>query len=664
MNDMGKQIEKIRDYLILGIVFLFPIIVTNSFMDQVGLPKLIFLGFMLCLLFVATAIQVYVSGKFEIAKGKFDLAVIVMVAAYLISALAATPNKMEAFFMPGNATIIIGLGIFYFFLNTIANRDKDKLKLTLILSAVTMSFILLAGFIGLFDKIPQLSIFVKSGIFNPAGDFITSSVFLVAVIPLVIVFLVKEKDIIKKLVFAFCLVFVLIGTGISIFTLAAPEKKASPLLPDFATSWSVSVDSIKGNPLLGVGPGNYLTAFNKFRPNSYNLTNLWQYRFSNSRNWFLTVISETGILGLTGLLLLLMSLVKMLDRNISIYRESRTLVIDLLGVFILIGLIIVLLLFPGTFTLLFLLFIFLSFNSQARVSTIQLSNESAAPRSVIALILIGAVLFFAFKSRPVILAEYKFKQASDALSTNDGKKTYDLLATAITLNPQVDKYHASYAQINLAIARSIIASKKDAKDLTDDEKNTALQLIQQAIREGQATVSLNPTRAGNWQVLANIYQVIIPFANQADQFALQSYSQTIALDPLDPTLRISLGGIYYSLGKYDDAISSYQFAAYAKPDFANAYYNLSAAYAAKNDFDNAIAAMNKVLSLVPKDSNDYKQAQSDLDALTKKQKTKETTTGSTSTNLTAPQKQTQAINPPLNLNKEASPPAAVATPAP
>lgn len=662
---MGRQqVEKIKDYLILGTVFLFPIIAANSFVDQVGLPKLIFLGFILCLLLAATAIHIYLSGKFEIAKGKFDLAVLVLVVAYLISALVATPNKMEAFFMPGNASIIIALGIFYFFLNTIANKDKDKLKIALILSAVTVSFILLAGFVGLFDKIPQLAGFVKSGIFNPTGDFITSSVFLAAVIPLIIIFLVKEKDIIKKLVFAFCLVFVLIGAGISIFTLLAPEKKASPLLPDFMTSWSVSVDSLKENPLLGVGAGNYLTAFNKFRPNSYNMTSLWQYRFSNSRDWFLTVISETGLLGVAGLLILAMSLIKMLDRNISIYRESRTLMIDVFGMLTLIALFVVLLMFPGTFTLLFLFFVFLAFNSQARVHTIHLSNESAAPRTLIALVLIGAILLFAFKSRPVILAEYKFKQASDALLANDGKKTYDLLGSAINLNPRVDKYHASYAQVNLAIARSIIASKKDAKDLTDDEKNTVLQLIQQAIREGQATVSLNPTRAGNWQVLANIYQVIIPFANQADQFALQSYSQTIALDPLDPTLRIAQGGIYYSLGKYDDAINAYQFAAYAKPDFANAYYNLSAAYAAKNDFDNAIAAMNKVLSLVPKDSSDYKQAQSDLDTLTKKQKTKETTVGSTSNNLTAPQKQTQTINPPLDLSKEASPPAAQATPAP
>lgn len=661
---MGKQILKIKDYLILGVVFLFPLITTSTFVDQTGLPKIIFLGLVLCLLLIIIALQAYVDGKIEIAKGKFDFAVLILVVAYLASAIVATPNKMDAFFAPGTATIILGLGIFYFILNTISTKEREKLKLTLVLSAVTLSFVLLMGFVGIFDKIPQLASLIKSNLFNPAGDFITSSVFLAITVPLIIIFLIKEKDIVKKLVFAFCLVFVLIGAGISIFTLVAPEKKASPLLPSFSTSWAVSVESIRENPLFGVGAGNYLTAFNKFRPNSYNLTDLWQYRFSNARDWFLTVIGETGILGLAGTLLLVLSLIKILDRNISIYRESRTLVIDPVSIFILLALFIVLTLFPGTLSLLFLFFVFLSLNSQARVHTIHLSNESAAPRTIIALVLVGLVVFFAFKSRPVLLAEYQFKQASDALASNDGKKTYDLLASAITNNPRVDKYHASYAQVNLAIARSIIASKKDAKDLTEDEKNTALQLIQQAIREGQATVSLNPTRAGNWQVLANIYQVIIPFANQADQFAIQSYSQTISLDPLDPTLRISLGGIYYSLGKYDDAINTFQFAALAKPDFANAYYNLSAAYAAKNDFDNAIAAMNKVISLVPKDSSDYKQAQSDLDALTKKQKTKETTTGSTSTNLTVPQKQTPVINPALDLSKEASPPAALATPAP
>ncbi len=163
--------------------------------------------------------------------------------------------------------------------------------------------------------------------------------------------------------------------------------------------------------------------------------------------------------------------------------------------------------------------------------------------------------------------------------------------------------------------------------------------------------------------MANVYQVIIPFANQADQFAVQSYNQTIALDPTDPNIRISLGEVYYSLGQFDNAISTFQLAAAAKPDLANAYYNLASAYAAKNDFASAITAMNTVISLVPKSSADYKLAQTNLVELQKKQKDLQAATTTNSTNLTSPQKETPVINPQLNLPSEASPPAAPKLPA-
>jgi tetratricopeptide (TPR) repeat protein len=652
---MQKQIESLREYLILAIIFLFPITFASTFIDQIQTPKLIILGFLICLTIIVTAIQLYISGQIYYAKGKFDLPIFIIVLAYLLSAIFITPNKVEAFFIPGTASLVIGLGILYFLINTIA--DKNKVKTTLVASSVTLSLILLASFIGVFSKIPQLPAFVTSASFNPTGDFLTSTIYLAASLPFALYFLVKEKELLKKLTFAFCLVFILIAFGISLFTLLSFDKKSLPVLPPYQTSWAVAIDTIRENPLLGIGPGNYLSSFGRFRPVSYNLTNLWQLRFGVGRDWYLTIITETGIVGAIGTLFLIFSVFKLIDKNVSIYKESRSLMIDGVSLVLLVLLLIALAIFPPTATAMLLIFVFIALNSQAKVLTLTFSgNNLATQRVILCIILIGIVIFLGVQARPLILAEAKFKEANDTLIANNGKKTYDNLQQAINLNPYVDRYHASYAQVNLAIARSVITSVKDTKDLTDTQKSTVTQLIQQAIREGQNTVALNPVRAANWQVLANIYQVIIPFASQADQYAIQSYNQTIALDPIDPNVRISLGGLYYSLGQYDNAINSFQFAALAKSDLANAYYNLAAAYAAKNDFNNAIAAMNKVLSLVPKDSSDYKVASGDLDTLQKKQKTLQDT--SSSTNLTTPQKaQVPAISPQLNLPQEASPPA-------
>jgi tetratricopeptide (TPR) repeat protein len=79
-----------------------------------------------------------------------------------------------------------------------------------------------------------------------------------------------------------------------------------------------------------------------------------------------------------------------------------------------------------------------------------------------------------------------------------------------------------------------------------------------------------------------------------------------------------LGGIYYALKDYDQAIRFFQQAVDVKPNFANGYYNLTAAYREKGDFVKAHEMMQITLSLVPPESEDYSKAKIELDELAKK----------------------------------------------
>jgi tetratricopeptide (TPR) repeat protein len=204
----------------------------------------------------------------------------------------------------------------------------------------------------------------------------------------------------------------------------------------------------------------------------------------------------------------------------------------------------------------------------------------------------------------------------------------------------------------MALATSL-ASKTD---LTDTDRTTITQLVQAAINEGKATVTLNPGRSGNWEILAQIYRSIMPFAQGADQFTIQTYTQAVALDPTNPNLRIELGGVYYALGNYDSAIDTFKLAVLAKSDLANAHYNLAIAYRDKKDYTDAVTEMNNVLSLVAPGTSDYTLAKSTLDDL-QKNIPATPTTGTTSQSLTTPAAVKPAIKPPLTLPEEATPPA-------
>lgn len=149
-------------------------------------------------------------------------------------------------------------------------------------------------------------------------------------------------------------------------------------------------------------PGNYLTAFNRFRPVAYNLSDNWQLRFSTGRNWYLTILTEAGLVGLIGIALILFTLVKNTNKNIAIYKQSRSLLIDPLTLGVLGALLAVLLILPVSPTSLFLVFVLLALNSQAKVQNISFSvgeNHASDLKAVVALVIIGLVIFLGFKAK-------------------------------------------------------------------------------------------------------------------------------------------------------------------------------------------------------------------------------------------------------------------------
>lgn len=643
---MHKVLGNAEKVILYVIVFLIPIFGLPLFNDFYTLPKLLVLGVGATLVLVVRAIKLLTEKKIEFAASAFDVPFVLLATGYIVSTIFTNTNKMEAFFLPGATSVIIGSFILYFLINGLNFTQKNFFKIILFASALVLSLVSIVSISGVIKPSSDIAGFFVSNNLSLAGGYIPEILFLVVVLPICIEMILASKEFAQK---------VFIGTGAIIIVLALilsivailPGKPDALALPTFRDSFSVALDTIKESPILGAGPGNYISAFNRFRPISYNATPLWQVRFTTANNFYLTLITETGLIGVFGVVFLIVSIFSLAKKlkldSKQFFKEGHLISLLLLTV--------LLLFLPADISIVVLLFVLVSLSANTRKNDFTIPSSLSAVPYVIALpifALVGALYFFSYKA---VQAEQIFKNSIVSLNKNDAKATYDQMRQAIGLNPYVDRYHAAYAQINMAIAQNL--SQK--KDISDDDKKTIATLIQQAIREGKNTVILNPTRSGNWELLAKIYQAIIPFASGSDQFALQTYSQAIALDPINPNLRITLGGVYFSLGQYDSAIDTFKLAIAAKPDFANTHYNLSAAYREKKEYDNAIAEMETVLTLVKKDSQDYKTAQKELDNL-KKKKPATTTPTQTSENLTQPTKAEQAITPPIDLPQDATPP--------
>jgi tetratricopeptide (TPR) repeat protein len=460
--------------------------------------------------------------------------------------------------------------------------------------------------------------------------------------------MMKEHDVLQKTLYGMS--FALSGLALiaSLF-FVFPGKTTTPQLPSFGTSWEVATETIKSSPLFGAGPGNYLTAFNRFRPLSYNSTPNWNTRFVNATNFYLTVLTETGLLGFAGAALIFLTLFRAIRSGKSAHIISAVL-LSVVLLFVPVS--------PVSFVI-YCIVLALSFPTTA-VSFTLLSHKEGhgeiplsgrIPSIVAALPVLVISVIALFQCVTIVRAEALYQKALERAIANDGRGAYDGLRNTITVNPFVDRYRISYAQINIALANAI----SQDKNLSDADKTTVSQLVQQAIREGKAAVALNPGRAGNWELLASIYRSVIPLAQGADQFAVQTYAQAVALDPFNPLTRLSLGGLFYSAKNYDEAINQYRLAVQSKPDYANSNYNLATAYRQKGDTKNAQTFLDRTLSLVSKDSDDYKKVQKELEEL--KKNAPVTPSGTPSGELQTPESLTTPENPTITLPEEATPPA-------
>lgn len=236
------------------------------------------------------------------------------------------------------------------------------------------------------------------------------------------------------------------------------------------------------------------------------------------------------------------------------------------------------------------------------------SSAWITPLNVALLLLVAAGGYLLWRAWD---AETKFRQAIAAAPT-DGVTTYNLLQDAVRQNPYHLGYRLTYSQVNLALANTFSAQERAAAEaeaspsaqISQQTQATVQQLVDQAVREAKIAVNLSPNDAGSWQNLASFYRALLGIANGADQWAVGTYQQAIALSPTDPRFRLDLGGVLFSLGENDRALEQFSLATQLKPDWANAYYNLAQALKAKGDQGQALEALNETLRLLPADVPD------------------------------------------------------------
>jgi cytochrome c-type biogenesis protein CcmH/NrfG len=208
-------------------------------------------------------------------------------------------------------------------------------------------------------------------------------------------------------------------------------------------------------------------------------------------------------------------------------------------------------------------------------------------------------------------ANFNIFKANRAGQNNQIVEMYQLQQTAIKFNPYLASYHQRWALTNLSIATAL-ANKAD---LSQEEQTKILQLVQQAIAEGQAATKLQPKDVNHWAVLGQIYRNLIGIVDGADQWAVAAYTTAIQASPTNPNLRIALGEILYQTENFAQAEQFFLQATQLKPNLAKAHYDLANALAKQEKLTAAVVAYENMLTLVEPASEEYQTATTELNAV-------------------------------------------------
>ena len=653
-NTEAIQYTKSISLVIIALsLFLLPLFFMVNTTDFFIYPKQVLMIFATLALLILWAVRSYFEQKIIIRTSPFNLPVFLFGAIVLVSSLLA-PNTYDSLLQA--VPLLLTLVFYFVTVNTIDNRNAFNVALSaLMLGAVVSSLISLLYFFNLFIfPFPA----IQSQYFTTFGSPVQHIAYLLPIVLLSSIYVWKryKAGSLKEfgrdynlIIHVVSSILIVLGIALTIYKVAALPQK--PIVLPFDYGFQIALASIAQDTgrmllsfLFGSGYGTYLVDFTRFQPVTFNLEeNLWNLSFSFSSSYLLELVSTIGVLGVLAYIFIFLRTIK------TRTNPTNPLFIAVLTAFVLSALI------SYSYILATLLFVLLAFycvylflEGDKRVDDVVISlvtfkqgllafeseTESNRHRArtegvafpivaiVFALLLSGFVGFFGTK---LLLSDITFAKSLQQDALTSGQDTYDLQRSAMDPNsisgfPYKSDYYRVFSQVNLALANSLVTNLQGASP-SAQQQQTILALLQQSINSARAAATLSPMTPANWENLSQVYRSLIGVGQNSEQFAVASLQQAIRLYPYNPRLYIALGGIFYQLGAYDQAINQFQIAASLKNDYANAYYNLGHAYEAKEDFQNALTNYQVVRQLVANDKESVAQIDKEIAALQGKAQT-------------------------------------------
>jgi putative inorganic carbon (HCO3(-)) transporter len=665
-NNFLSKLEKPLDYLVKAFifmtVFLIPLVFSPATYDVIELPKMTFLGIFVLLGLIFWLCKMFAGRNFNLKRTPLDIPILLFGAIYLIASLVSISplTSVIGFYgrLNGSFLAVLFFIIFYYLVVNNINTKKEVMgiTLTLIMSTILVSVYGLLQIYGIYILPSELT---KSKGFTTVGTLNALAVFIMAVIPITTALALRKANE-ARLSFAgtSALLFIvlilinvkaawwgLLAAGIVLLVLPLVDgvKKTDRkwlLLPGLIALLSLSFiftssfgndlpkeitlgqseaykevkQAVKERPVFGSGLDTYSYNFSKFRSAELNNQENWSLRFDKSSNEWFNSLATNGLAGIavTLLLVVLASIAGVMNYRRSKDEDMKYITLGALAAVIAIS--VMNLFYFNSFSILMVFWLALALIGIARKTTEVAADDAADLNlrsasfeakvfsSVFFVILFAGAFYGLYFMSKSYAADAKY---SDGLEKTNQESTLNEaqkdIEKAISLNPQREAYRLSLARIHL-----VQANLENQKEEKDKDVKKIQEYLSKAIDQGKQAVNTNPQSVSNWEGMIIIYRNAALYATGAIDWIEKSYQEALKLEPTNPVLVNGLGQVYLTKNELDKAEEHFNKALSLKTEFADPYFNLGVVYKEKKEYAKAIASFEKYLSYVP-DSEDAKK---------------------------------------------------------
>lgn len=626
-------------------LFLLPLFFLTSATDAFIIPKQVLIVAATCLLLLIWGVKTLLDCRIVVVATPLNLPLVAFGAVIIVSALLSA-NRYDSIMQ---AVPLVAVVVFAFIImNATRTKNFFSTALSAYILGATASALITTLYFFKFYFLPIQS--AQNQFFNPAGSVLQELIYLIPVFIFSLVYIGRkvgfpkikfDKSLWTDYGFFVQLIALLaVSAGVVVASYQMIFSSNRPILLPYVYGFQTAFASISQDAsrflaslLFGSGYGTFLIDFTRYKLPSFNLEqNIWNLSFAFSSSYFLELIATTGTLGILAFIGIIYSFIKSRSVKNPIFVSVFVAFVlsfilpfsylSVAGLFVLLGLYVAYLningdrsVFDVTLSLVSTKSGLISFDATESGRLTKQSPILPAFIMIIILLVVGFVSFYGFK---FAVSDFNFAKSLAAAQANNGQATYELQTAAINDFPYRSDYQRIFSQVNLALANSIASGIKQGSSPSAQVRQNITALLQQSINSGRNAVVLSPRTSLNWQNLGIVYRSLINVGQNADQFAIASINQAIVLDPYNPNLYILLGGIYYQLSQFDQAISQFQVAINLKRDFTNSYYNLGHAYEAKGDLQNAHVAYQTVRGLSLNNKDNLAQIDGEIKTLQEK----------------------------------------------